>query len=374
MAGLYIHIPFCKTRCNYCDFYSTTDNGLIIRYVDTLRSELRRRSSELRADTVDTIYFGGGTPSQVDLKDLSDFISFAKQELNVNPNAEITIEVNPDDVDDEFIVKLQQSPFNRVSVGVQSFHDEDLLLLDRRHNSAEAFDTIRNIQSAGVSNISIDLMYGIPNLNKDKWLYNLETVAKLGVPHLSAYSLTYYENTKLTKLAGANNIKPVSEDEYVSQFYVLTDWAEANEFEHYELANFAKAACQSKHNSSYWTGIPYIGLGASAHSYDGKDKRSFNCSSLTEYVNRYGECQAIEILSLREKYNDYVLCSSRTIWGIDTDYVYNNFGKELHEKLLKKLSVLCGKQLLVENPSGSYIATREGYLQSNIIAEELIEI
>lgn len=374
MAGLYVHIPFCKSRCNYCDFYSTSGTNRAPQYMGVLKNELTLRLSETKDKRFDTIYFGGGTPSQVDITTLTDFVSFLKKSLNVSSNAEITIELNPDDIDNRFITKLKQSPFNRVSIGVQSFHNEDLALLDRRHNSTEAIDAIKNIQDAGIDNISIDLMYGIPNLNKDKWLYNLETAGKLGVPHLSAYSLTYYENTKLSELANNDKVKPASEDDYISQFDTLTNWAEANNFEHYELANLARPKFQSKHNSSYWQGVPYIGLGASAHSYDGEYTRIANCSSLSEYIRKNGNCQTIEHLSLRDRYNDYVICSSRTIWGIDTSLVLKTFGKELHDRLLKNLSDLQSKQLLTEYSPGNYSATKEGYIKSNIIAEKLIEI
>ncbi|MFV0506274.1 MAG: radical SAM family heme chaperone HemW [Bacteroidales bacterium] len=374
MAGLYVHIPFCKRRCNYCDFYSTTEVGLADEYMKCLRNELIARRQELEGRLVETIYFGGGTPSQIDVCKLSEFMDYVSSEFVISPNAEVTMELNPDDVSEELVAQMKRSRFNRVSIGIQSFHDDDLVLLDRRHNSDEALAAIRKIQDAGIKNISLDLMYGIPDLSYDKWAYNLDVVSQLEIQHLSAYSLSYYENTKITELSKNKIVTPATEDDYALQFYMLTNWAEKNNFDHYELANLAKQGYQSKHNSSYWKGAPYVGLGASAHSYNGTNIRSSNSTSLSEYLKKKGDCQSVEKLSLVDRYNEYVLCLSRTMWGIDANYVLEFFGKDLHKRLMKKLEKLLKKQLLVGNQLSPYVPTKKGYLLSNIIAEELMEI
>lgn len=323
MSGLYLHIPFCKSRCIYCGFYSTTQSAMRQRYVDALCREMELRQSE--ATTIDTVYLGGGTPSQLTAEQLQQLFSHIADCYRLNTRVadfEVTMEVNPDDVTDHFAELLAQLPVNRVSMGVQTFDDERLRFLRRRHTAAQALLAFRRLRRAGMANISIDLMYGFPQQTLADWLSDIEQAIALGAEHLSAYCLMVEEGTPLEKMLkdNAQCFRGVSSEEVERQmYYALIDRLSAAGYEHYEISNFARRGYHSRHNSSYWHDVSYIGLGAAAHSYD-RRARQWNVSDIRQYINAIeqgmvpSEC---ECLDDDTRYNDRVTVALRTADGLD---------------------------------------------------------
>jgi len=323
MSGLYLHIPFCKSRCVYCGFYSTTQSAMRQRYVDALCREMELRQSE--ATTIDTVYLGGGTPSQLTAEQLQQLFSHIADCYRLNTRGadfEVTMEVNPDDVTAHFAELLAQLPVNRVSMGVQTFDDERLRFLRRRHTAAQALLAFRRLRRAGIANISIDLMYGFPQQALADWLSDIEQAIALGAEHLSAYCLMVEEGTPLEKMLkdNAQCFRGVSSEEVERQmYYALIDRLSAAGYEHYEISNFARRGYHSRHNSSYWHDVNYIGLGAAAHSYD-RRARQWNVSDIRQYINAIehgmvpSEC---ECLDDDTRYNDRVTVALRTAEGLD---------------------------------------------------------
>lgn len=309
---LYFHIPFCQRRCIYCDFYSTTKLDLRNRYVDALHDELNARSGGI---VFNTIYIGGGTPSTL----LPEQIALLFRDVSWSDDAEITIECNPDDITPEFADKLRRlTPVNRISMGVQSLTDERLRLIGRRHNSAQAIEAVHTLQASGFDNISIDMMYGLPGQSMHEWERDLNIALSLRTQHLSAYSLTYYEDTPLWHLREEHKVCETHEDLSVAMFRHLLDATSDAGFEHYELSNFAKPDRQSRHNTAYWTGKPYIGIGAGAHSYDGNAERRSNPDDVLSYINN-DYVPEIEHLSLSDIFNERVFTGLRTARGMETE-------------------------------------------------------
>ena len=268
MAGLYLHIPFCKRRCIYCDFFSTTQSEKKTAYVSSLCRELEMRKDYIGGETIETIYFGGGTPSQLSQEDFISIFSHIYKVYNVEPDAEITLEANPDDLTPEYITMLRSLPFNRLSMGIQTFNEDMLKLLQRRHTADRAIHAFNNCRRAGFHNISIDLMYGLPGETLDSWQKDLEQAVNLHPEHISAYHLIYEENTALWKLREQHKVAEADEDLSVSLFGTLIDSLSAAGYDHYEISNFCLPGLHSRHNSSYWTGKKYLGCGPSAHSYN----------------------------------------------------------------------------------------------------------
>lgn len=328
MAGIYIHIPFCKQRCIYCDFYTTTN--LIDRqnYMDALCREAELRKDYIEGEVVNTIYFGGGTPSLLQSADFEQIFHSLYKNFNVSADAEITLEANPDDLSSDYIKLLQDLPVNRLSMGVQSFNDRELKFLNRRHDAKQAIDVVQKCRKAGFNNISIDLMYGLPEQTMDIWKYNLHQAVELDVQHISAYHLIYEEKTKLYRLLEKGRVKTIEENLSVDMFSEMIDQFRQAGFEHYEISNFAKEGFISKHNSSYWLGTKYLGLGSSAHSFDGEN-RAWNISSVKEYIKGIdGQNPDItmEYLDENMRYNDFILTGLRTKWGVDLKQLEQKFG------------------------------------------------
>jgi oxygen-independent coproporphyrinogen-3 oxidase len=382
MAGIYLHIPFCKTRCTYCDFYSTTDESQMDAFVKKLCAEARYFGSstpltdhsawllsEVEAQQpVETIYFGGGTPSQLKQAHFEQIFDTLFREFSVDENAEITLEANPDDLSPEYIKMLASFPFNRLSIGIQSFDDKELKFLSRRHSAQQAIEAVKNAQQAGFNNISIDLMYGLPNQTLDIWQKNLQQAIDLNIQHVSAYHLIYEEETKMYSLLQAGKINPVNEQVSTEMFSMLINQLTDSGFTHYEISNFGKPDCFSRHNSSYWLGEKYIGLGAAAHSFDG-DNRWWNVSSLTQYIEE-NEC-TIEKLSLTEKYNEFILTGLRTMWGIDLQKLKNTFGEKFYTFCLKNAQKYIDTQLL-EIEKDTLRVSREGIFVSDGMMSDLM--
>lgn len=347
MAGIYIHIPFCKTRCIYCDFFSNVRMDKKNRYVEALCDEIRRRKPYLKDETVRTVYFGGGTPSQLDYEDFRSIFDTLNETFDLSGADEITLEANPDDLTPEYIALLRKLPFNRLSMGIQSFSDKDLKFLNRRHDAASAIRAVKACQEAGFDNISIDLMYGLPEQTMEGWLYNLKTALALDVQHISSYHLIYEEGTRLYKLLEAGKVAEADEDLSLEMFRALIDNLREGGFIHYEVSNFGREGRFSQHNSSYWRGENYLGLGPAAHSYNG-ETRSWNVADLDKYIAGETEGEE-ETLTLQERYNDYILTSLRTMWGLPLDVLEEQFGLPLYD--------YCMAQALPHLKSGMLLKT-----------------
>ena len=334
MAGIYIHIPFCKTRCIYCDFFSSTSMQKKEDYIHALCREIELRKDYLEEQSIDTIYFGGGTPSQLSAADLEKILNTLSGRQTAsggtNPIAakEITIEANPDDITEEYLSMIIRH-FNRISIGIQSFQDKDLRFLNRRHSASQAIEAVKNCQEAGFKNISIDLMYGLPEQTLDEWKENLKTALSLGVQHISAYHLIYEEDTALYKLLEQNKVQEADEELSVKFFSEMIDVLTGAGFIHYETSNFALPGYISKHNFSYWTGEHYLGIGASAHSFNGIS-RQWNIDSIEQYIQQINENiipAETEIINETTAYNDYVLTGLRTRQGINLQVIESRFGE-----------------------------------------------
>jgi len=337
MSGIYIHIPFCKQACHYCDFHFSTSLKKKDEMVLALAKEIALRKSEFRDEVVETIYFGGGTPSILEIADIRLLIDTVYQNYKVIENPEITVEANPDDLTETRIIELSQNKINRLSIGIQSFFEDDLKLMNRAHNSEEAKECLE-IATQYFDNISIDLIYGVPNMSNEKWLQNVETALSFNVPHISSYALTVEPKTALHSFIQKGIIPPPNDEVAQEHFHLLVDKLEENGFIHYELSNFGKTTYFSKNNSSYWLGKKYIGIGPSAHSYNGIS-RSWNISNNTLYLKSIAENilpSETEILTKTDRYNEYVMTGLRTIWGISLDRIEREFGKTYLDYLNKQ--------------------------------------
>jgi oxygen-independent coproporphyrinogen-3 oxidase len=377
MAGIYIHVPFCESRCAYCDFYSTTLLRHRSAYVDTVCRELKLRLGELQGAPIETIYFGGGTPSTLTIEELSSILTslrnFHLSSFNFQL-AEITLEANPDDLTEEYVQGLRTLPFNRVSIGIQSFHDHTLRLVGRRHTAQEAIDAVHRCQRMGLTNISIDLMYGLPGETLEDWTYSLEQAIALGVPHISAYHLTYEEGTRLWRMKEQGIVSAIDEEQSIGAFELLREKLLAAGYEHYEISNFALPGYHSRHNSSYWKGIPYIGVGPGAHSYNGTDRR-WNLSSLTDYIATFpGEDvpHEVEHLSTEERYDERIITELRTARGIDLTSLLADFGDRYHAHCLRCATPYINRGQLIHTADDHLCLTRQSIVISDAVMRDLL--
>jgi oxygen-independent coproporphyrinogen III oxidase len=364
MSGIYIHIPFCKQACHYCDFHFSTSLKKKDEMVAALAKEIALRKTEFADETVETIYFGGGTPSILETADLRFLIDAVYKNYNVIENPEITVEANPDDLSEDRIIALSKIKVNRLSIGIQSFFEDDLKLMNRAHNSAEAQKCLE-IATLYFDNISIDLIYGVPGMSNEKWLQNIETALSFNVPHISSYALTVEPKTALSTFI-QKGIIPQPDDEVAQEhFHLLVDTLEDYGFIHYELSNFGRENYFSKNNSSYWLGKKYLGIGPSAHSYDGVS-RSWNVSNNTHYLKFIAENKLpseTETLTQTDRYNEYVMTGLRTIWGISLDRIEMEFGKtyldylnQQAEKYIEDHLLFLDENVLRTTKSGKFLS------------------
>ena len=376
MSGIYIHIPFCKQACHYCDFHFSTNLKKKDEMVLALAKEIEIRKSEFHDEIVETIYFGGGTPSILQIADLRFLIDEVYKNYKVVENPEITVEANPDDLTETRIIELSKNKVNRLSIGIQSFFEDDLKMMNRAHNVEEAKKCLE-IATQYFDNISIDLIYGIPEMSNEKWLQNIETALSFGVPHISSYALTVEPKTALHSFI-QKGIIPQPDDEVAQEhFHILVDRLSENGFIHYELSNFGKENYFSKNNSSYWLGKKYIGIGPSAHSYDGKN-RGWNVSNNSLYIKSIQENKLpieIETLTKTDCYNEYVMTGLRTIWGVSLERIEQEFGKSYLDYLLNQ-SKKHIEQSLLEFVKSSEVetvlkTTKKGKFLSDGIASDL---
>ena len=336
-GAIYIHIPFCKQACHYCDFHFSTSMKRKEEIVLALIREIQLRKNEFHGEIIETIYFGGGTPSVLTNAEILSLIEAVYENFEVIENPEITLEANPDDLSEERIIALSKTPINRLSIGVQSFFEDDLKLMNRAHNSDEAQKSLA-IATKYFDNISVDLIYGIPGLTNEMWLENIETALRFGIPHISSYALTVEPKTALHKLIQTGKIAEPKDDVAQDHFEVLVKTLTEKGFIHYELSNFGKPDYFSQNNSSYWLGKKYLGIGPSAHSFDGKS-RSWNIANNMLYLKSILADKLpheVEILTQQDRYNEYVMTGLRTIWGVSLERIEKEFGKDYLNYLLNQ--------------------------------------
>ena len=337
MAGIYIHIPFCKRRCIYCDFFSTTQSEKKADYVHALVRELEMRKDYVGNEEIETIYLGGGTPSQLSQEELEEIFTYIYKVYKVTPDAEVTLEANPDDLTPEYVSMLRTLPINRISMGIQTFQEETLKLLHRRHTAQQAIEAFKRCREAGFQNISIDLMYGLPGETLETWEQDLQQAIDLHPEHISAYHLIYEEGTALWNLREQNKVEEAEEELSLTLFKTLIERLTKAGYQHYEISNFCLPGLHSRHNSSYWTGKKYLGCGPSAHSFNGTS-RQWNVSSLEQYLKGIHTSQPdfeIEELDLYTRYNDFVITSIRTCWGMPLSQLRTNYGETLYNYCLR---------------------------------------
>ena len=356
MSGIYLHIPFCKQACHYCDFHFSTSMKKKDEMVLAIAKEIQMRKSEFENDLsksfqtkqfVETIYFGGGTPSRLSIADLRLLMDSIYENYIVSENPEITLEANPDDLSEAYLIELSKIGINRLSIGIQSFFEDDLKMMNRAHNSAEAKECLE-IATKYFDNISLDLIYGIPGMSNEMWKQNIETALSFGIPHISSYALTVEPKTALNTLIQTGKIAKPNDESAQEHFAILVETLEANGFIHYELSNFGKENYFSKNNSAYWLGKKYIGVGPSAHSYDGVS-RSWNVSNNSIYLKSIQENKLpneIEVLSISDRYNEYIMTGLRTIWGVSLDRIEAEFGTIYLDYLQKQAQKFLNDDLL----------------------------
>lgn len=343
MSGLYIHIPFCVKKCNYCNFHFSTQFNYKSQLIQAIGKELILRKNEL-ITPIETIYFGGGTPSILNYKELEYLFTIIKEHYDMSETKEITFEANPDDLSVEYLHFLKnQTPVNRLSVGIQSFIDEDIKFMNRNHNADEAIQSIRSAQDIGFNNITIDLIYGAQTTTHERWMYTLEKAISLGIPHISSYALTVEPKTAFEAQIRKNKLPPIDEEKQAIQFETLRNKLIEHKYIQYEFSNFGKETFFSLHNTSYWKNKPYLGIGPSAHSYNGKDKRSWNVSHNIKYLKaieknilNYEE----EVISEKDRFNEKIMLGLRTLWGINIDELEKDFSSSLMKHFYKELKKL----------------------------------
>ncbi|MFY8096768.1 MAG: radical SAM family heme chaperone HemW [Flavobacterium sp.] len=371
MSGIYIHIPFCKQACYYCDFHFSTSLRKKEEMIRAIANELIFRKNEFQKETVETIYFGGGTPSVLDIDEIIFLIKIINENYNIVDLPEITLEANPDDLKDEVILQLANTPINRLSIGIQSFFDEDLMFMNRAHNAEDAKRCLATAIQY-FDNISLDLIYGMPNMSNEKWLQNVQTALSFDVPHISSYALTVEPKTALKKLI-EKQLVPAPNDEVAQEhFLVLIEELEKNGFVHYELSNFGKPTYFSKNNTAYWLGKKYIGIGPSAHSYNGKE-RSWNIANNALYLKAIQEGKRPserEPLTLIDRYNEYVMTGLRTIWGVSLERVEREFGERYLLYLLDQAKKYIHSEHL-QIDADVLTTTKKGKFLSDGIASDL---
>jgi oxygen-independent coproporphyrinogen-3 oxidase len=371
MAGIYLHIPFCKQACHYCDFHFSTS----LKYKDdmlrALVKELHLQKDYLQGQTIETIYFGGGTPSILPATDINLLLDTITQLHTVSANAEITLEANPDDLDKTKIQELRQTPVNRFSIGIQSFFDDDLVWMNRVHRGQEAEASVKRAQDAGFENITVDLIYGYPLLTDAKWKQNLDKVFELEVPHVSSYSMTVEPQTALASFIRNRKQPPMNEQQSAGQFSYLMEAMQTRGFEHYEISNFCKPGHYSRHNSNYWRGVSYLGIGPSAHSYNGR-ARQWNIANNSKYIQSvFADKLPAEIEELTEanRLNEYIMTSLRTSWGLDLE-VLNHIAAGT-ATLLSKTAVPYFEKGWITQNQNIITLTQTGKLYADHIAAEL---
>ena len=375
-VGIYIHIPFCKSRCIYCGFYSTTNKELKERYVDALIREIHMRKDDfarlgtsLSPSSTSTVYFGGGTPSSLSVCDIERIVGALESTFNGTPS-EVTLEMNPDDVTKDYIKAVRQMGINRISMGIQTFDDSRLQFIRRRHNASQAEKAVMTIREEGIHNVSIDLIFGFPNQTMDEWVTDIDKAIALHPTHISAYSLMYEEDTPLFRMLQKGEINQIDDETSLAMYTELINRLTANGYEHYEISNFAMPGYRSVHNSSYWHDTPYLGFGAAAHSYN-KDTRSWNIPDLKKYIESIESGvlpSESEVIDADTHYNDLITTALRTREGLNLDDLPQKYREYALVNARKSIS-----EHLLEATDSHIRLTREGLFVSDMVMSELIK-
>lgn len=373
MSGIYIHVPFCRSKCAYCNFFSLVTEKKINDFVTSLKREIVSRKNYLSGEKVETIYFGGGTPSLLPTNYVGEILEILNKNFDIVSKPEITLEANPDTINRDQLLSLKHLGVNRISIGIQSFHDDDLKYLGRKHDSRHALQIVDDLKSVDFDKLTLDLIYGIPTLTEEKWNKNLDIFFSTEISHLSAYALTVEPKTILGQKIEKGDLQDVNEEKTIRHYEILIEKTKENGFEHYEISNFAKEGFHSQHNSIYWKDVSYLGLGPSAHSYDRKS-RQWNVANLTQYINTDFDTDTDffekEILTKNDKFNEYVMTSLRTSWGCDVEKIELDYGISYKNHFLKNVKNYLDKGIMLKN-NNSYILTDNGMLLADGIASEI---
>ncbi|MEN5309664.1 radical SAM family heme chaperone HemW [Chryseobacterium cucumeris] len=372
---IYIHIPFCKQKCSYCNFHFSTSLNFKDDMLRAMKTEILLRKDELQNKNLKSLYFGGGTPSILSVDEISSLIDDVLKYFSFENDIEVTLEANPDDLDKDFLKQLAGTPVNRLSIGTQSFFEEDLKLMNRAHNASEAESSIKRAQDFGFENLSIDLIYGSPTSNLEIWKENLNKTIALEVPHISSYALTVEPKTALESWISKGKIKSPKEEEQNSEFYYLSDFLKDNGFEHYEVSNFAKPGFYSRHNSAYWKYNEYLGIGPSAHSYNGFDVRSWNVANNQQYIKKLNDkllAKEEEILSHEDQFNEMIMIGLRTIWGVDLESLKNKFSDRMLEHFQRESKFKIEEGILIIENEHLKIPEKHWFMADGIASDLFI--
>lgn len=372
MGEIYFHIPFCRNACHYCDFHFSITMAYCERMIYAMSLETRKRKGYLKGSKINTIYFGGGTPSFIPAEYIGLLFDTVKENFKIGKRPEITLEANPEDINPGFLEKILKIGINRLSIGIQSFNNKDLRFLNRNHSLSQAKNSIITARNAGFKNINIDLIYGFPGLTQKKWIKNIETAIDFHVEHLSAYHITYEPSTILYYRKNKKRINSVSENQSLKQFMELAERMKRTGYIQYEISNFARKGFHSRHNSGYWLQIPYLGIGPSAHSYNGVT-RQWNIARNMSYmkqVEKNENFSETEILDLHTKYHDYIMTSIRTMWGTDEDYIKNKFGLKYYKYFKTHVKKFIDSGDLKQNEN-KYFLTEKGMCITDFITKSL---
>jgi len=371
MSGIYIHIPFCKQACHYCNFHFSTSLKYKNELIAALLQEIVLRKDYLTNKKLQTIYFGGGTPSLLTADEINHIFEQLHRHFTIAPDAEVTLEANPDDLTETKVSSFKNTPINRLSIGIQSFNDEDLKLMNRAHTANQASDCIQRVQAAGFNNLTIDLIYGTPTMNNDEWHSNLDKALAFDIQHISAYCLTVELKTALWHMIKNGTYPAVNEEHAATQFEILVAKLTNNQFIHYEISNFCKKGWESKHNSGYWLGKHYLGLGPSAHSFNGHSRQENvpNNANYMKGVRKGDSFFWVEELNTIQQYNEYIMVALRTIWGCDLEKVQKDFGVNAVNYLLKNSHKFLATNLLKQENRTLTLTTQGRFLADGIISD-----
>ncbi|WP_306846537.1 radical SAM family heme chaperone HemW [Chryseobacterium lathyri] len=372
---IYIHIPFCKQKCSYCNFHFSTSLNFKDEMIRAMKTEIRLRKDELQSKSLKSLYFGGGTPSILSADEIKSLIDEVLKYFSFDRDIEVTLEANPDDLDKSFLQQLAQSSVNRLSIGTQSFFEEDLKLMNRAHNASEAESSIKRAQDFGFENLSIDLIYGSPTSNLEIWKDNLNKTIALEVPHISSYALTVEPKTALENWISKGKVAGPREEEQNKEFYYLSDFLKDNGFEHYEVSNFAKPGFYSRHNSAYWKYNEYLGIGPSAHSYNGFDVRSWNVANNQQYIKKLHAgilAKEEEILSQYDQFNEMIMIGLRTIWGVNLESLNNKFNDQILEYFQHEIKSKIEEGILIKENNHLKIPEKHWFMADGIASDLFI--
>ncbi len=373
-AGIYIHIPFCKQACHYCNFHFSTSMRYKSDMIEAILKEIELQQDYLDNLPLQSIYFGGGTPSVLETSEINQLLKKIEQFHDILPNAEITLEANPDDLTEAKLQQLSKTKINRLSIGVQSFFDNDLEYMNRAHNANEAITCIKNAKKYGFDNLTIDLIYGTPTMSNKQWQENLDTIFELNIPHISCYCLTVEPKTALEHFVKNGKSEPVDEVQAAEQFEILVAEMTKRGYEHYEISNFAKPDFYAVHNSNYWTGKKYLGIGPSAHSFNGAT-RQWNIAHNQQYINSLAKNQLnfeLETLSNIDQYNEYLMTGLRTIWGVDLTYIAT-FGPIEKAHFLEKTQPFIDNETMIQHGNQFTLSSKGRFLSDGIISELFLD-